>query len=66
VKVVLRALAVAASVTQVVRQFTRQCRQGRLVRYGFLTKRLTNRYMQIEAQGLKARCEGRKPDVGPT
>ena len=33
---------------------------------GFLTKRLTNRYLQTEVQGLKARCEGRKPDVGPT
>ncbi len=33
---------------------------------GFLTKRLTNRYMQIEVQGLKTRCEGREPDAGPT
>jgi uncharacterized membrane protein len=32
---------------------------------GLLTQRLTNRYMQTEVQGLKARCEGRKPDVGP-
>jgi uncharacterized membrane protein len=32
---------------------------------GFLTKRLTNRYMQTEVQGLKARCEGRNPDAGP-
>jgi uncharacterized protein YndB with AHSA1/START domain len=33
---------------------------------GFLTKRLTNRYMQTEVQGLKARCEGRNPGAGPT
>jgi uncharacterized membrane protein len=33
---------------------------------GLLTKRLTNRYMQTEVQGLKARCEGRKPDTRPT
>ena len=33
---------------------------------GFLTKRLTNRYMQTEVQGLKARCEGRESDAGPT
>ena len=25
---------------------------------GFLTKRLTNRYLQTEVRGLKARCEG--------
>jgi hypothetical protein len=25
---------------------------------GFLTKRLTNRYLQTELRGLKARCEG--------
>ena len=37
---------------------------GQLV--GFLTKRLTKRYMQTEVQGLKARCEARKPDAGHT
>jgi uncharacterized membrane protein len=37
---------------------------------GFLTKRLTNRYLQIEVRGLKARCEGQhfqtggRPDSG--
>ena len=33
---------------------------------GFLTKGLTNRYMQTEVQGLKARCEGHQSDAGPT
>jgi hypothetical protein len=26
--------------------------------FGFLTKKLTNRYLQIELRGLKAHCEG--------
>jgi uncharacterized membrane protein len=33
--------------------------------FGFLTKGLTNRYMQTEVHGLKARCEGRQSDSGP-